>query len=124
MKAALSLAALLAFSAPALADALSDYMKSATQVLLLGEACSALGHAPQHDGTVVQAVADLVALGHGDREAAGAIDAMLREKGPSVTEALKEEAGASPAAAAYFCDTAYPERLSLHQSLRASIGLR
>lgn len=122
----LSAAALVLSAAfPAHADPVSDYMKSATQVLLLGQACAAVGKAPSHDATVVRTVADLVALGYEDAAAARAVDSLLKEKGPGVTAILEEEQAASgEAAVAYFCGATYPERLGLHEKLRASLGLR
>jgi len=106
------------------AGQIDDYMKSATEILLLGQACAAIGHAPKHDGMVVETVADLVSMGYGDGDAAVAVDSLLREKGPGVTSILTDEAASNPAATTYFCETAYPERLALHERVRASLGLR
>lgn len=101
----------------------ADYLKMSTNVILLGHACFAQGKAKGHPELVVKVVSDLSKLGYAPVAAGQAVSSLIAEKSPETDAVLAEEAAADPAAAAYFCDSAYPERVRAFEALRDAAGL-
>lgn len=129
-RAVIILAAVLISAAPAEASgkatgkaSVADYLKMSTNVILLGHACSAQGKAKGHAALVEKVVSDLSKLGYEPDAAEQAVKSLIAEKSAETDAVLAEETAGDPAGAAYFCDSAYPERVRAFEAMRSETGL-